>query len=452
MLFIALLIFAATTIAGSAAFFSVYGLAYTFSGTFWSVVVMGSSLEVGKLVTASYLYRYWQKTHIALKAYLMAGVLALMILTSTGIFGYLSTGYQADVLPLKQATEQVKLLDEEKARLLERKKQIDNQIASLPTNSVKGRTTLMKGFKDEQISVTNRLTALDTENLALKQKLIQTEAHIGPITYIAKAFGLESDNATKYLIYLIIFAFDPMAVALTLCVNIAQRYRREELEEERLKKLAQATEVVVPMPPPPINVEPVVQKSPLPPYDTAPAEDILTKIRARRAELAQVVAEPVAEFVPVDEVVDEGFELMSADGDEILDPHEEEQGVATINPDQMPIDFDAPAPEPVVVEEVVEPVVEPVVAEPEIVEEVVEPVELPSPPVLDLPPPQQRHLRPYPGLWNTGDTDSRVGELVAHLKWLKERQHTGEPLSKDEMWELRAIEDVLKKHGYNIYI
>lgn len=217
-------------IAGTAAYFSVYGLAYTFGGVFWSVVAMGASLEAGKLIAASYLYRYWDQTHLALKTYLMLGVAALMVLTSTGIFGYLSQGYQQDVLPLKQKTEQVRLLDAEKTRTIERKQQIDSQIAGLPSNYSKSRVVLMKQFEAEQNATTNRITELDSQLLALNQSIIETEAHIGPITYIASVFGLPSDDATKYLILIIILAFDPMAVALTLAVNNVLRIRREEKE------------------------------------------------------------------------------------------------------------------------------------------------------------------------------------------------------------------------------
>lgn len=228
MFFIVLLALSATAIAGSAAFFSVYGLAHIFSGTFWSVVVMGSSLEAGKLVAASFLYRYWKKTGFILKSYLILGVVALMILTSTGIFGYLSSGYLSDTMPLAQIDKQVELLNSEKTRLIDRKTQIDNQIAQLPTNSIRGRTQLIKQFKDEQKTATDRISALDQQILEVTQKQIQTQAHVGPIIYIAKAFDLQTDDATKYLIYIIIFAFDPMAVALTLAVNIAIRIRDEE--------------------------------------------------------------------------------------------------------------------------------------------------------------------------------------------------------------------------------
>jgi hypothetical protein len=239
MFFIILLLLAAGTIAGSAGYFSVYGLANTFHGTFWSVVIMGGSLEYGKLVAASYLYRYWNKTHFILKTYLISGIITLMIVTSMGIFGYLSTGYQLDALPLKQLEQKVRLLEEEKLRSLDRKKQIDNQIANLPADYSKSRIKLMDSFKSEQEQVTNRINELDKEILDIKSKVINTEAHIGPISYIAKAFHMNTDDATKYLIYLIIFVFDPMAIALTLAVNISLRARREEKEgiNEDLSKL-----------------------------------------------------------------------------------------------------------------------------------------------------------------------------------------------------------------------
>lgn len=440
MAFIIVLIIAATAIAGAAAFFSVYGLAFTFSGTFWSVVVMGASLELGKLVAASYLYRYWEKTHLALKWYLMFGIAALMILTSTGIFGYLSSGYQTDVLPLKQAEEQVKVLDEEKARLIARKTQIDTQIAQLPQNSVRGRTQLIKGFKEEQATVTTRISELDKEILANKTKLIQTQAHIGPITYIATAFGLDSDNATKYLIYLIIFAFDPMAVALTLAVNTALKLRREEQEEderlgheERMRRMQLEHEerllaekfsheeapVVAPVVVDPPTPEPTI-------------DDVFTS--GEMAEAPVVVDEPTPiddageVFIPHDDRPD--FELVAPE------PVDEEPAVEDVEPEvdhsnQLAIDFDAPA-----------------------VPEVTEEAPSSTPPVVNLPPPQQRHYRPYSGLWNgdAADIDLKLTELVSHYNWLKQRRGAGEELSRDELWEFQAIEDVLKKHGYNIYL
>lgn len=228
MFFIVLLLLSTVAIAGSAAYFSVYGLANTFSGVFWSVIIMGASLEAGKLVAASYLYRYWSQTNFLLKGYLMAGVAALMVLTSGGIFGYLSSGYQTDVLPLKQIETQIQSLEDEKGRLIVRKKEIDKQIAQLPENFVSARIRLIKQFDEEQKIATKRIRDIDAEELTLKGQQIKAEAHVGPITYVAKAFHIATDDATKWLVLLIIFAFDPMAVALTIAVNTAIRRREEE--------------------------------------------------------------------------------------------------------------------------------------------------------------------------------------------------------------------------------
>lgn len=257
MFFIGLLILVTLSIAGSAAFFSVYGLAATFSGAFWSVVMMGASLEAGKLIAASYLYRFWKYTSWPLKVYLFAGIASLMLMTSIGIFGFLSQGYQSDVLPLKQKQERVQLLEQEKERVLQRKRQIDDLLARapLPQNlqnqngeidtqalralreSSRTREQLSRQYKNEQQEVTSRLKQLDSELLELRQELIKTEVKIGPITYIAKAFGLPTDNATKYLIFLIIFAFDPMAIALTLAVNIALQKHKEQNDNNKYKNV-----------------------------------------------------------------------------------------------------------------------------------------------------------------------------------------------------------------------
>lgn len=270
MFFIILLALTALAIAGSAAVFSVYGLANTFGGVFWSVVIMGGSLEAGKLIAASYLYRYWAKTGWLLKSYLFAGVATIMILTSTGIFGYLSTGYQTDILPLRQIESQLVLLEGEKTRVLERKKEIDAQIANLPKNYVSSRIKLMKEFEAEQKTLTSRVAAIDKEMLDLKQAQIKTEAHVGPITYIAKAFDLNTDDATKWLVFLIIFAFDPMAVALTLAVNIALRVRGEE--KGAVKAGLPSAE-----PPEPVIKE-VIKEIPVEKIVEVPVEKIVEKI------------------------------------------------------------------------------------------------------------------------------------------------------------------------------
>jgi hypothetical protein len=422
MLFITILTLSAAFIAGAAAFFSVYGLAATFNGVFWSVVLMGSSLELGKLVAASYLYRYWTKTNIWLKTYLMAGILTLMILTSTGIFGYLSSGYQTDVLPLKQVEEQVKMMEGEKTRLLDRKTAIDTQISQLPTNSTRGRIRLMNGFKQEQKDVTKRISELDKIILEQKTKLIQTQAHVGPITYIASAMGLDTDNATKYLIYIIIFAFDPMAVALTLAVNIAIRLRKEE--QDALKPLPVA-ELVIPTPEPVVVAEPEPELEPLPePEVELPAEPEIVKHPEPELLLE---LEPLPEPLPEPEPEVNIDDINSS----LRDAAEE-------------IEYDVNIPEEPIVEEVVEAVIEEPVAE-EIAEEPVAVEEPAQQPV-------HRRVRPYGAINGAITSQTKINELLQHHKWLKDKQASGEPLSQDDRWELSAIEEILRKQDLGLYL
>lgn len=228
MLFILLLIFTSLSIASVAAFLSVYGLAQLFKGTFVAVLVMGASLEIGKLVTVSFLYRYWNNINLLMKTYLISAVALLMVITSMGIFGMLSMGYQSDTIPLKDTESLVALLQKEQTELMSRKKEIDAQIASLPSNFVKGRQKLMDTFRPELQVINKRLPQISIEMRELNSKLIETEAHIGPIVYIAKAMGKTTDDATKYLILLIIVVFDPLAVALTLGINIALKLRQPQ--------------------------------------------------------------------------------------------------------------------------------------------------------------------------------------------------------------------------------
>jgi len=235
MIFIALLILTTLSIAGSAAFFSIYGLAQIFTGSFWPVVIMATSLEAGKLVGASFIYRYWEKLSWWLKSYLMVAVFVLMVITSVGIFGFLSAAYQQDILPLEQKEQKIVLLMEEKQETLglkeeriERKKQIDKDIAALPNNYITARQRLLKSFGPEleQLKLdvaeyTKRIREITSEVQELKAATLEQKVHIGPIVYIAKVFETGADEATKWLILIIIFAFDPLAVALTIGANLA---------------------------------------------------------------------------------------------------------------------------------------------------------------------------------------------------------------------------------------
>jgi len=430
MYFIALLMAAATAIAGAAAYFSVYGLAYTFSGVFWSVVVMGASLEAGKLVAASYLYRYWSRTGWILKTYLITGVVALMVLTSTGIFGYLSTGYQQDVLPLKQKQEQVTLLEQEKSRALDRKKQIDDIIAGnsgsiavgtdanaarILRETNRGRDQLNRQFREEQKQVTQRVADLDKQLMELKQELIKTEAHIGPIMFVAKAFDMPTDDATKYLIFLIIFAFDPMAVALTLAVNIALKFRQEDKEKEAKQQYLDRIKADVRQKQMPEVTSEIDQPIPNAVGDEEP-QNPAEYSKPFQNTLDALASYSVSPTMTVTEDTVEPSTVVTADEQEaLLDPQtsfvfEEVEG-ERVNP--------------IFIERKAEPTPAPVTTQPPYV---------------------------YNPSKKFNSTDAKLEELVAHLRHLKYEQAQGKTLNDVQASELRQIEQILKRNGYDKYL
>lgn len=234
MLFIALMALSSTAVASIAAFFSVYGLAHTFTGAFWSVVAMGSSLEAGKLMLASFVYRFREKIGWRVKMPAYAFIMVLMLITSTGIYGYLSAAYQAESAGGQQVTASLELKKQEQATLQQRKVQIDQQIAQLPTNNVRGRQQLMRQFAPEEKQIDAQLTKVNQEIQDLSQQQIASNAHIGPIVYIAKVVGMEPDKAIALLICLVIFVFDPLAMLLTISTNIAiEDYQKKKAAEKK---------------------------------------------------------------------------------------------------------------------------------------------------------------------------------------------------------------------------
>lgn len=228
MVYIFLLSLVTACVAGSAAFFSVYGLGHTFAGAFWTVVFMGGSLEAGKLMTASFLYRYNAHVSWRMKIPAYAFVLALMGVTSVGIYGYLSAAYQSDTVTLKQIKADIELKQKELDILQKRKESIDAQIAQLPSNVVKGRQKLLQQFKGESEGVMSRINALTQDIQSLTQRKITSESHVGPIMFIAEVCNVPPDKAINVLMLVIIFAFDPLAILLTIAVNVAIKVRADE--------------------------------------------------------------------------------------------------------------------------------------------------------------------------------------------------------------------------------
>jgi hypothetical protein len=215
----------ALLIAGSAAAFSVYGLAKLFSGAFLSVVVMAGSLELGKLVTASFLYRYWNMINWFQKLYMTIATIVLVFITSAGIFGYLSNAYQGATLEFeKQSTElltieeRIEQLDEDKDFL---KEELEVAISELPDNYITAKRNLREEYNPQITQINQELLEYKTRRADLEIELVSTGVDVGPAIYLARTFGTDIDTVVKFFIFILIFVFDPLAVMLVIAYNQA---------------------------------------------------------------------------------------------------------------------------------------------------------------------------------------------------------------------------------------
>ena len=221
----------ALLVAGSAAFYSVFGLSKLFSGATLAVIIMAGSLEFAKLVSASFLYRYWTKVNTWLKYYMTLGVVILVLITSAGIFGFLSNAYQGATIEFEK--ESTKLLyKEDRLSQLEEDKQylkdeLEFAIAELPDNYITAKRKLREDYNPKVLEVNDQILDIKSEIGDLKTALIETGVDVGPAIYLARIFGTDVDSVVKYFIFILIFVFDPMAVALVIAYNIAMVNRQQ---------------------------------------------------------------------------------------------------------------------------------------------------------------------------------------------------------------------------------
>jgi cell division protein FtsL len=227
--------FSALIIAGCAAFFSVTGLGVLFSGASTAVMVMASSLEFAKLVAATYLKQKWDEIQGFNKWYLVSAVALLMLITSAGIFGYLSNAFQAQSLKLQQVDREIMVhstkIDQNTTQITQLSTQISefnkNQGKILDGGKVNSRLIRSIDNRDKEIAKINKKisdlqdqTAKENEKInQIKTSNIDLEKEVGGFRFVAEAFGIELKNVVKFFIFLIVIVFDPLAVALIIAFN-----------------------------------------------------------------------------------------------------------------------------------------------------------------------------------------------------------------------------------------
>jgi hypothetical protein len=227
--------FSALIIAGCAAFFSVTGLGVLFSGASTAVMVMAGSLEFAKLVAATYLKQMWDEIKGFNKWYLTIAVGILMMITSAGIFGYLSNAFQAQSLQLQQVDREVLVfttkIEQNNSQITQLNTQLGQLSSTQSTILEKGKVNnrLLRSIdsKDKQVATINKkISDLQDENAKnndkineIKIKNLGLEKEVGGFRFIAEAFGVELKNVVKFFIFLIVIVFDPLAIALIIAFN-----------------------------------------------------------------------------------------------------------------------------------------------------------------------------------------------------------------------------------------
>jgi hypothetical protein len=223
----------AIALSAIAAFYSVIGLAQIFPGSFWPIVIMGSVLEVAKLVTVSWLYNNWDNTVRIMRYYFLSAIILLMLITSMGIFGYLSRAHIESNIVVGANSVQLRTLETQEKIAKERLDYLLQRAGdpSTATNRI-----------DKQIQETqSELKRISQEKLPLLTEENKLTAEIGPIKYIAEMLYTKDDpefidKAVRVVILIIIVVFDPLAVLLLIAAN--QSYKKTKKEEEPPNKKA----------------------------------------------------------------------------------------------------------------------------------------------------------------------------------------------------------------------
>ena len=231
-------------VSSCAVFYSVYGLSQLFAGASKAVIVMASSLEIAKLVVASLLYQYWGELNRLLRLYLTVACITLMLITSGGIYGFLSGAYQSTATKSELMDKHTLMLQTKQNRFNEQLKAekelliyytealsnptmiqyIDRETQQLITTTSSRQRKLMTSQLNE---VKNNIYMLNDSISIYDMKILEKEVsneevrELGPLKYVAKSLDVEMDKVVNYFLLLIVCVFDPLAVCLVIAANFA---------------------------------------------------------------------------------------------------------------------------------------------------------------------------------------------------------------------------------------
>lgn len=262
----------ALSVSGSAAFYSVSGLGKMFAGAALQVMVLAGSLEFAKLVTASLLYQYWKKLNIGLKIYLSIATVILVLITSAGIYGFLSSAYQETAFKVQNQDKNIEILDKDISVIQTEIKNYESQI-NQKTNRLTQLTTIRTNLQttqdvlieksksttsvrkqiseieseikrmDSEISVMNdsisskntRIGEIERNKLGVASNA-DLAKEVGPLKYLADLTGKSLSEVVNWYIIVLMLVFDPLAIALVIAANFAFERAKDDEEESSERK------------------------------------------------------------------------------------------------------------------------------------------------------------------------------------------------------------------------
>jgi len=258
MIFGYILLLIALLISSVAAYYSIAGLTAIFAAVFWPIVIMGGVLEIGKIATTVWLHKYWDRVAVQFKLYLVPAIAILMLITSMGIFGFLSKAHLDQAVPAGDISSQVQIFDDkirterdniEAARkaLKQMDAQVDEKLSRTTDDrgaeravqirraQSKERTTL----QNEISSAQKKISSLQEQRAPIASQARKVEAEVGPIKYIAALiYGDNPDanlleKAVRWVIILIVLVFDPLALVLILAADQTFAWHREDKKKRQ---------------------------------------------------------------------------------------------------------------------------------------------------------------------------------------------------------------------------
>jgi cell division protein FtsB len=246
-----LVLITALIISGVAAYYSIVGLTAIFAAAFWPIVIMGSVLELGKIVTSVWLKTYWLRVSWQLKTYLTSAVAILMLITSLGIFGFLSRAHLEQGVPTADVAARVSILDDAiavqreniaaaRAALTQLNEQVNQRLSRGTTEQGAERAVQIRRqqaaernkLQAEIAQAQKTLASLTAERAPVASELRKVESEVGPIKYVAAViYGDDPDaklleRAVRWVIIIIVLVFDPLAIALLLAANSGMRWEK----------------------------------------------------------------------------------------------------------------------------------------------------------------------------------------------------------------------------------